>query len=90
MYFYIKGTPAVKSYSYDNSPYGTYCIGGNINTFYIQNITGVTTCTPTSGTGTLNITSVNTTTRKISGNFSATLQCSGSYPISGTFTDISY
>ena len=38
MYFYIKGTPAVKSYSYDNSPYGTYCIGGNINTFYILDV----------------------------------------------------
>jgi hypothetical protein len=81
-------SPTVGIYTYTNS--ATYCLGGVINQFSIAGAGYPSICTPASGTGTLNITSVNTTTRKMSGNFSATLQCTGNYPISGTFTDVGY
>jgi hypothetical protein len=88
---YAQGSPVVGSYAYTNNPSGSPT-NSLLNKFTVTPslISAGTGCTPTSGTGTLNITSVNTTTRKMSGNFSATLQCSGSYPISGTFTDVSY
>lgn len=91
MAIYHSGLPTVGSYTYRNG--GSFCLGGVVNQFLISAANpylGGGCASSTSGTGTLNITNVNTATRKISGNFSATLQCNGNYPISGTFTDVSY
>ncbi len=93
-FYYLKG----------GNPVGTYTLsdgGGSptnplLNEFTssgIINGDGSGNCTPNStnpGSGTLTVTSFNAATRKISGSFNAALNCSGTYNISGTFTDVGY